>query len=145
MRTAKRTSHSRFLRDRTRPGKSVELSQEHSFFIDDCCRFTFSWSCEARFGLSLTLFARQRVARKMSDPALCGPYPKNYKEIVWNWTARSHCSMPTARAKSNGKGDPKPADLGKKRRSIFTAGWSSFASTLVIALASTPANNPTAR
>jgi hypothetical protein len=53
------------------------------------------------------------------DPALCGPYPKNYKEIVWNWL--QGMLLDADSAKIEWQGDPKPADLGKNGEHIY--GW----------------------
>ncbi len=63
--------------------------------------------------LALSAFA-QNV-----DPALCGPYPKNYKEIVWNWM--QGMLLDADSAKIEWQGDPKPADLGKHGQHIY--GW----------------------
>src|SRR5437879_13831192 len=46
-----------------------------------------------------------------ADPALYGPYPTNYKEIVLKWLEDQLIDVGSARIEWNG--DPKPADLGK--------------------------------
>jgi hypothetical protein len=53
------------------------------------------------------------------DPSLCGPYPKNYKEIVWNWM--QGVLVDADSAKIEWQGDPKPADLGKGDQHVY--GW----------------------
>lgn len=53
------------------------------------------------------------------DPSLCGPYPKNYKEIVWNWM--QNVLVDADSAKIDWEGDPKPADLGKNGQHLY--GW----------------------
>lgn len=53
------------------------------------------------------------------DPSLCGPYPKNYKEIVWNWMQGALVDADSA--KIEWQGDPKPADLGKRNEHLY--GW----------------------
>ncbi|PYL05686.1 MAG: hypothetical protein DME34_10800 [Verrucomicrobia bacterium] len=45
------------------------------------------------------------------DPALYGPYPANYKEIVTDWLQTQLIDPSSARIEW--KGEPKPADLGK--------------------------------
>ena len=63
-----------------------------------------------KIGLLLTcLFAVNLLAQNL-DPALCGPYPKNYKEIVWNWLQGTLLDADSA--KIEWQGDPKPGDLG---------------------------------
>ena len=52
------------------------------------------------------------------DPALCGPYPKNYKEIVWNWLQGVLLDADSAKIEW---GEPKPADLGKDGNHLY--GW----------------------
>jgi hypothetical protein len=53
------------------------------------------------------------------DPGLCGPYPKNYKEIVWNWMQGVLLDADSARIEW--QGEPKPADLGKDGQHLY--GW----------------------
>ena len=53
------------------------------------------------------------------NPSLCGPYPKNYKEIVWNWM--QNVLVDADSAKIDWEGDPKPADLGKNGQHL--CGW----------------------
>lgn len=53
------------------------------------------------------------------DAALCGPYPKNYKEIVWNWL--QGMLLDADSAKIEWQGEPKPADLGRDGEHL--CGW----------------------
>ena len=53
------------------------------------------------------------------NPGLCGAYPKNYKEIVWNWMQGELVDADSA--KIEWQGDPKPADLGKGNNHLY--GW----------------------
>src|SRR4029077_4487366 len=75
----KTKSHSRFLRDRTRL-RSLFCAR---IFYRRLLLFCFSWSVKVGLAL-ICLFVLSASAQNV-DPALCGPYPKNYKEIVWNW------------------------------------------------------------
>jgi hypothetical protein len=51
------------------------------------------------------------------DPALYGPYPSNYKEIVTDWLQKQLIDASSARVEW--KGDPKPADLGKQGEHLY--------------------------
>ena len=51
------------------------------------------------------------------DPALYGPYPANYKEVVTDWL-RTQLIDPSS-ARIEWKGDPKPADLGKQGGHLY--------------------------
>jgi hypothetical protein len=53
------------------------------------------------------------------DPALYGPYPKLYKEIIWNWMQKN--LVDAGSAKIEWEGEPKPADLGKNGEHLY--GW----------------------
>ena len=53
------------------------------------------------------------------DPSLCGPYPKLYKEIVWNWLQSELVDANSAKIEWDG--DPKPADLGQNGQHLY--GW----------------------
>ena len=53
------------------------------------------------------------------DPSLCGPYPKLYKEITWNWMQSELVDANSAKIEWNG--DPKPADLGQNGQHLY--GW----------------------
>jgi hypothetical protein len=53
------------------------------------------------------------------DPAACGPYPTNYKEIIYNWLKTQLVDADSA--KIEWEGDPKPADLGKNGEHLY--GW----------------------
>jgi hypothetical protein len=46
-----------------------------------------------------------------ADPALYGPYPTNYKDIVMKWLNEQ--LVDSASAKIEWQGDPQPTDLGK--------------------------------
>jgi hypothetical protein len=52
-----------------------------------------------------------------ADPALYGPYPTNYKEIVMNWLNQQLVDAGTARI--DWTGEPKPADLGKNGQHLY--------------------------
>src|SRR6266852_3718906 len=52
-----------------------------------------------------------------ADPALYGPYPTNYKEIVMKWLEDQLIDVGSARIEWNG--DPKPADLGKNGQHLY--------------------------
>jgi hypothetical protein len=66
----------------------------------------------------ICLFAVNVFAENV-EPSLCGPYPKNYKEIVWNWL--QGMLLDADSAKIEWQGDPKAADLGKNGEHIY--GW----------------------
>src|SRR5204862_214722 len=78
---------------RPRSGRSTHAGKPRDFFIDDCRHFAFhrfvklAVASICLVALSLTGCPSRRpgaVAQNV-DPALCGPYPNNYKEVVWNW------------------------------------------------------------
>ncbi|MEY2538220.1 MAG: hypothetical protein QOG67_1960 [Verrucomicrobiota bacterium] len=50
------------------------------------------------------------AAESAPDPSLCGPYPKLYKEIVWNWLQKSLVDANSA--KIEWKGEPRCTDVG---------------------------------
>jgi hypothetical protein len=52
-----------------------------------------------------------------ADPALCGPFPKLYKEIIWNWMVSNLVDANSAKLEWDG--DPKPVDLGKDGQHIY--------------------------
>jgi hypothetical protein len=54
-----------------------------------------------------------------TDQSLCGPYPKNYKEIVTRWLQTQLIDAASARIEWNG--DPKCVDQGKKGEHLY--GW----------------------
>jgi hypothetical protein len=62
------------------------------------------------------LFAAEGVP---ADPSLCGPAPKLYKEIIWNWMQKSLVDANSA--KMEWEGDPQPVDLGKDGQHVY--GW----------------------
>ncbi len=53
------------------------------------------------------------------DTALCGPYPKLYKEIVFGWMQQTLVDADSA--KIGWEGDPQPADLGQNGEHVY--GW----------------------
>jgi hypothetical protein len=87
------------------------------FFIDDRCLFVFVGVVKLILTLSL-LLTLSAFAQNV-DPALCGPFPKNYKEIVWNWM--QGVLLDADSAKIEWQGEPKPADLGKNGEHLY--GW----------------------
>jgi len=97
------------------------------FFIDDCCHFAFlgfvklAVALICLVALSLTGCPSRRPGAVVQnvDPALCGPYPKNYKEIVWNWMQGALVDADSA--KIEWQGEPKPVDLGKNGTHLY--GW----------------------
>lgn len=64
-------------------------------------------------------FVLARAENPPPDASLCGPYPKLYKEIVWNWMQKNLVDANSA--KIDWEGDPKPADLGKGDAHFY--GW----------------------
>ena len=52
-----------------------------------------------------------------ADPALYGPYPTNYKDIVMAWLNQRLVDASTARIEW--QGDPQPADLGKNGEHLY--------------------------
>ena len=52
-----------------------------------------------------------------TDP--CGPYPKLYKEIIWNWMQKSLVDPNSA--KIEWQGEPKCADMGQNGQHEW--GW----------------------
>jgi hypothetical protein len=95
----------------------AERSQKRDFFIDDLRYFVFPSG--VKVGLLLTCLLAVSVYAQNVEPTLCGPYPKNYKEIVWNWL--QGMLLDADSAKIEWQGDPKPADLGKDGEHIY--GW----------------------
>jgi hypothetical protein len=56
-------------------------------------------------------------AEAQADPALYGPYPANYKEIVMQWLNKELVHPESARIEWDG--DPKPVDLGKNGEHLY--------------------------
>jgi hypothetical protein len=94
-----------------------ESHKSATFLIDDFCRFVFPRAVKLAFAITC-LFVVSALAQNV-ESALCGPYPKNYKEIVWNWLQGTLLDADSA--KIEWQGDPKPADLGKNGEHIY--GW----------------------
>ncbi len=53
------------------------------------------------------------------DVSLCGPFPKLYKEIIWNWMQSALVDANSAKLEWGE--EPKPADLGKSGTHLY--GW----------------------
>jgi hypothetical protein len=53
------------------------------------------------------------------EPSLCGPYPKLYKEIIWNWMQANLVDANSAKIEWDT--EPKPADLGQNGAHVY--GW----------------------
>ena len=53
------------------------------------------------------------------DSSTCGPYPKLYKEIAWNWMQKNLVDPESA--KIEWQGEPKCSDLGKDGQHEY--GW----------------------
>jgi hypothetical protein len=85
--------------------------------IDDRCLSAFLRFVKLAVAL-ICLLALSAFAQNV-DPALCGLFPKNYKEIVWNWM--QGMLLDADSAKIEWQGEPKPADLGKNGEHIY--GW----------------------
>jgi hypothetical protein len=66
-------------------------------------------------GMGENLFAENPAV----NPALCGPYPKLYKEIIWTWMQKN--LVDASSAKIEWEGEPVPADLGKNGEHLY--GW----------------------
>jgi hypothetical protein len=94
-----------------------ESHKSATFLIDHFCRFVFPRAVKLAFAITC-LFVVSASAQNV-DSALCGPYPKNYKEIVWNWLQGTLLDADSA--KIEWQGDPKPADLGQNGDHIY--GW----------------------
>jgi hypothetical protein len=60
-----------------------------------------------------------RAADPPPDSAPCGPYPKLYKEIVWNWMQKTLVDPESA--KVEWQGEPKCSDLGQNGQHDY--GW----------------------
>ena len=59
------------------------------------------------------------AADPVPDKSDCGPYPKLYKEIIWNWLQTSLVDPNSARIKW--QGEPKCVDLGRDGDHVY--GW----------------------
>ncbi|HEY2104056.1 MAG TPA: hypothetical protein VGH08_12490 [Chthoniobacterales bacterium] len=71
----------------------------------------------ASLGL-IALFGIAAADNAPPDASLCGPYPRNYKEIVWNWMQNTLLDADSAKIEWE---DPKPADLGGNGEHVY--GW----------------------
>jgi hypothetical protein len=72
--------------------------------------------CLSFVGMSVLPIDAQSPA---PDTSPCGPYPKLYKEIVWNWMQKN--LVDAGSAKIEWEGDPKCTDLGKNGEHLY--GW----------------------
>jgi hypothetical protein len=79
----------------------------------------FCFSSGVKLVLALTCLLALSAWAQNVDPALCGAFPKNYKEIIWNWMQGRLVDADSA--KIEWQGDPKPADLGKNGEHLY--GW----------------------
>jgi hypothetical protein len=67
----------------------------------------------------LTAGAAETASPSASPAADCGPYPKLYKENIWNWLQKSLVDANSA--KIEWLGEPKCTDMGKGDQHIY--GW----------------------
>jgi hypothetical protein len=72
--------------------------------------------CAALFATALVTSAQQTPP---PAPAACGPFPKLYKEIVWNWMQANLVDANTA--KIEWEGEPICTDRGKNGEHLY--GW----------------------
>jgi hypothetical protein len=72
--------------------------------------------CAAILFLVGNLFGEVQQASS-ADPALCGPFPTNYKEIVMAWLNEQLVDAPSARIEW--QTEPKPVDLGKNGQHLY--------------------------
>jgi hypothetical protein len=79
------------------------------------CRALFFFLCLAGTAMAALPDAGARPA----DPALCGPLPKLYKEIVWNWMQATLVDANSAKIEWDA--EPKPTDLGTNGQHLY--GW----------------------
>jgi hypothetical protein len=94
-----------------------ESRKSATFLIDRFSHFAFPRAVKLAFAITC-IFMASALAQNV-DPALCGPFPKNYKEVVWNWL--QGVLLDADSAKIEWQGDPKPADLGKDGEHNY--GW----------------------
>ena len=69
--------------------------------------------------IAATADAPQPSPAQTPDPGLCGPYPKLYKEIIWNWMQSSLVDANSA--KIEWQGEPTCTDMGKNGEHLY--GW----------------------
>lgn len=55
----------------------------------------------------------------VADASLCGPFPKQYKEIIWIWMQSALVDANSA--KIEWEGEPQCSDLGQKSQHLY--GW----------------------
>jgi hypothetical protein len=60
-----------------------------------------------------------RAAEPTPDTGACGPYPKNYRDIVWIWMQKNLVDPDSARI--GWQGDPKCTNIGKPGQPEY--GW----------------------
>jgi hypothetical protein len=54
-----------------------------------------------------------------ADPSVCGPIPKFYKEVIYNWMKTALVDADSARIEWSG--EPRPVDIGKNGEHYY--GW----------------------
>ncbi len=54
-----------------------------------------------------------------ADPSLCGPFPKYYKEVIYNWMKEALVDADSAKIEWGE--EPKPVDMGKNGQHFY--GW----------------------
>jgi hypothetical protein len=69
--------------------------------------------------VGLVMAAPPQPESVAADPSLCGPVPKLYKEIIYNWMKTSLVDADSA--KIEWAGDPRPVDIGKDGQHFY--GW----------------------
>jgi hypothetical protein len=69
--------------------------------------------------VSLILASPPLTESVPADPGLCGPFPKYYKEVIYNWMKSALVDVESA--KIEWVGDPKPVDIGRNGQHLY--GW----------------------
>jgi hypothetical protein len=67
----------------------------------------------------LVLAAPPLAETTVADPALCGPFPKFYKEVIYNWMKTALVDADSAKIEWDG--EPRPVDIGKNGQHFY--GW----------------------
>jgi hypothetical protein len=70
-------------------------------------------------GLILATTAWSVTGEAPADPSLCGPFPKLYKEIIYNWMRGALVDADSAKIEWGT--DPRPVDLPVKDQHVY--GW----------------------
>jgi hypothetical protein len=71
------------------------------------------------FALAASGVLPLRAEEQTADTGVCGPSPKLYKEITWNWMQKTLVDPNSA--KIEWQGEPKCTDLGKNGKHEY--GW----------------------